>query len=76
MPTGTPAANGDLRIPVPATILTRIYKGETLQVKVLPVGFEYEGVVYKSLSAVAKKITGTHCNGYLFFHLTKEGGDQ
>ncbi len=64
------------RIPVPATILTRIYKGETLQVKVLPVGFEYEGVVYKSLSAVAKKITGTHCNGYLFFHLTKEGGDQ
>lgn len=68
--------NADSRIPLPATIITRVYKGETLQVKVLPVGFEYEGEVYKSLSAVAKKITGSHCNGYLFFRLTKEGGDQ
>lgn len=74
--TSTLATNGDARIPLPATIITRVYKGETLQVKVLPVGFEYEGVVYKSLSAVAKKITGSHCNGYLFFHLTKEGCDQ
>ena len=45
-----------------------------LQVKVLAQGFEYEGEIYKSLSAVAKKITGTHCNGYLFFRLTKAGG--
>ena len=41
--------------------------------KVLPAGFEYEGEVYKSLSAVAKKITGSHCNGYLFFRLTATG---
>ena len=66
--------NTDSRIPLPATIITRVYKGETLQVRVLPAGFEYEGEVYKSLSAVAKKITGTHCNGYLFFNLTKDGG--
>ena len=43
-----------------------------LQVKVLPAGFEYEGHVYKSLSAVAKVITGQHCNGYHFFRLRKE----
>jgi hypothetical protein len=34
--------------------------------------FEFEGDVYKSLSAVAKAITGQHCNGYYFFRLGKE----
>jgi hypothetical protein len=63
----------DDRLPLPGTIITRPYKGETLQVKVLPKGFEYQGEVYKSLSAVAKAITGSHCNGYLFSRLAKEG---
>jgi hypothetical protein len=63
---------GDDRLPLPGTIVTREYKGQTLQVKVLPKGFEYEGEVYKSLSAVAKAITGQHCNGYFFFRLGKE----
>jgi hypothetical protein len=71
----TPAVT-DSRIPVPATTITRVYKGQTLQVKVLPSGFEYEGEVFKSLSAVAKKITGSHCSGYLFFRLNKEGANQ
>ncbi|HWB07725.1 MAG TPA: DUF2924 domain-containing protein [Pirellulales bacterium] len=57
------------RLPPPGSIITRDYKGETLQVQVLPDGFEYEGDVYRSLSAVAKAITGSHCNGYLFFRL-------
>ncbi len=64
----------DDRLPLPGTIITREYKGEKLQVKVLPHGFEYEGDVYKSLSAVAKAITGAHCNGYLFFRLNQNGG--
>ena len=64
------------RIPLPGSTIVRVYKGETLEVKVLPSGFEFEGDVYKSLSAVAKKITGSHCNGYLFFRLTKNGGDR
>jgi hypothetical protein len=42
-------------------------------VKILAEGFEFEGKVYASLSAVAKAITGTHWNGYQFFHLT---GDE
>ena len=70
---GRPAfrAKGDDRLPLPGTILHAQYKGQTLQVKVLPHGFEYEGEVYKSLSAVAKAITGQHCNGYLFFRLER-----
>ena len=59
----------DDRLPMPGTIITRPYKGQTLQVRVLPEGFEFEGETYKSLSAVAKAITGSHCNGYHFFRL-------
>ena len=33
----------------------------------LPAGFEYDGLAYPSLSAVARAITGSHCNGFLFF---------
>jgi hypothetical protein len=65
----------DDRLPPPGTVVTRKYKGNVLQVKVLPHGFEYDGAVYASLSAVAKAITGSHCNGYLFFRLRGRGGD-
>jgi len=66
--------NGHL--PLPGTILTRWYKGQTLKVQVLRHGFEYAGQVHKSLSAVAKAITGSHTSGYLFFRraLTGRGG--
>ncbi len=57
--------NGHL--PLPGTILTRWYKGQTLKVQVLRHGFEHEGQVYRSLSAVAKAITGSHTSGFLFF---------
>jgi hypothetical protein len=66
------AVAGDRRLPTPGTILARRYKGKVLQVKLLLEGFEYEGVLYQSLSAVASVITGSHCNGYVFFRLTKE----
>lgn len=64
----------DGRIPMPGTVLTREYKGETLQVTVLPDGFEHAGEVYPSLSAVAKAITGSHTSGFLFFGLNGKGG--
>jgi hypothetical protein len=60
----------DHRLPPPGTILTRQYKGQLVQVQVLTEGFAYGGRVYASLSAVAKAITGSHCNGYLFFRNT------
>jgi Protein of unknown function (DUF2924) len=68
-------ANGCL--PLPGTILTRWYKGQTLKVQVLRHGFEYDGQVYKSLSAVAKAITGSHTSGFLFFRpaLAGRGGN-
>jgi len=59
----------DTRIPPPGTILTRSYKGKILQVQVLEHGFACAGLVYPTLSAVAKAVTGSHCNGYLFFRL-------
>ena len=62
----------DTRLPLAGTILVREYKGKKLQVRVLESGFEFEGDVYRSLSAVAKKITGSHCNGFLFFRLNRE----
>ncbi len=58
-----------------ARTITREYKGRLLEVLVLDEGFEYAGEKFKSLSGVAKRITGSHCNGYLFFNL-KRGGDQ
>jgi hypothetical protein len=63
---------GDNRLPPPGTIVTRKYKGETLRVTVLDEGFEFGGERYKSLSAVAKAITGQHCNGFHFFQLGRE----
>ena len=62
----------DDRLPFPGTVLTRSYKGQTLHVRVLASGFEFDGEVYRSLSAIAKKITGSHTNGFLFFRLKKE----
>ncbi|NLW49346.1 MAG: DUF2924 domain-containing protein [Candidatus Brocadiaceae bacterium] len=59
----------DSRLPMPGAILRRPYKGREVVVRVLPRGFEYEGEVYRSLSAVARAVTGTHWNGYHFFNL-------
>jgi Protein of unknown function (DUF2924) len=64
---------GDGRLPPPGGVISRKYKGSVVQVKVLAGGFEYAGEVYASLSAVAKAVTGSHCNGYLFFRLTGKG---
>jgi hypothetical protein len=66
-------ATVDRRLLPPGTVLTRTYKGLALQVEVLPNGFAYLGKVFKSLSAVAKAITGSHCNGYWFFGLVHKG---
>jgi hypothetical protein len=59
-------------IPQPGTILTRVYKGETLQVHVREDGFDFEGVRYASLSALANAITGSHCSGLRFFGLDRQ----
>ncbi len=67
------------RHPLPGTILQREYRGEVHQVTVLADGFEYQGQVFRSLSGIAKAITGTHWSGALFFGLkqrSKNGSRQ
>ncbi len=61
----------DQRLPPPGTLLQREYKGRTLRVMVMPKGFEHEGTIYRTLSAAAKAITGSHVNGYCFFRLSE-----
>ena len=58
----------DRRLPMPGALLTRKYKGRTIQVRVLRQGFEFDGEIFRSLSAVARKVTGSHWNGHLFFN--------
>ena len=67
--TAAVAFDHDSRLPMAGAILRRRYKDREIVVHVLPRGFEWEGEVYRTLSAVAKAITGTHWNGYHFFNL-------
>ena len=60
----------DPRLPPPGTYLEREYKGRRVVVKILASGFEFEGEIYRSLSAIAHEVTGTKWNGFLFFSLT------
>lgn len=74
VPVGTAAvraATSDPRLPPVGGQLTRKYKGRAIHVTVLADGFEYLGERYKSLSAIAKTITGSHMNGYRFFGLER-----
>lgn len=53
----------------PGTRLLREWQGSTHEVTVLEDGFEWNGNTYRSLSAIARAITGTRWNGHLFFGL-------
>jgi len=55
----------------PGTRLLREWQGENHQVDVLQVGYVHRGAHYKSLSQVARAITGTRWSGPLFFGLRK-----
>jgi hypothetical protein len=54
---------------VPGTRLLREWQGKTHHVTVTTKGFEYAGAKYGSLTAIAKRITGTAWSGPLFFGL-------
>jgi hypothetical protein len=59
----------DPRLPPPGNWIVRPYKGQTIRVLVVADGFEYEGQRHRSLSAIAKAVTGSHINGFTFFRL-------
>ena len=59
--------------PVAGTRLMREYQGVQHSVTVTGDGYEYQGRPYRSLSAIARAITGTRWNGLLFFGLRSRG---
>jgi hypothetical protein len=65
---GVDSIRGDDK-PITGTRLIREYHGVEHSVTVLHDGYEYQGRPYQSLSAIARAITGTRWNGWLFFGL-------
>ena len=55
----------------PGTKLVREWHGHTHTVSVLDDGFEYQGGRYPSLTRIARRITGVHWSGPLFFGISK-----
>ena len=62
--------------PISGTRLIRDYQGVEHCVTVRDNDFEYQGRPYKSLSAIARAITGTQWNGVIFFGLRSSGRKQ
>ena len=62
--------------PISGTRLIRDYQGIEHCVTVRDNDFEYQGRPYKSLSAIARAITGTQWNGVVFFGLRSSGRKQ
>jgi hypothetical protein len=64
----------DRRLPPPGTVLTRVHGGVQHRVTVHEDSFEYEGKAFKSLSAIARQITGVAWNGFTFFRTGDTAG--
>lgn len=59
----------DKRLPIPGTTIRKNYKGKNIEIRVLEKGFEFNGKHYRSLSGIAREITGANWNGYAFFNV-------
>lgn len=68
-----PASRSQEGAPIIGTRLIREWQGIQHEVTVVAGGYEYQGKKYKSLSAVARAITGTRWSGPLFFGLRRHG---
>lgn len=64
----------DPRLPPVGTVLRKVHRGEEHLVTVFDEGFEHRGARYRTLTAVAKAITGAGWNGFLFFGLATRAG--
>ena len=58
--------------PCAGVVFERVWNGKTYRVKSLDRGFEYQGEWYRSLTAIASKITGSHTSGPRFFGLREK----
>ena len=62
--------------PVIGCVFMREWHGKQYEVTTLRDGFEYGGMKYRSLTAVAQAITGQHMSGKVFFGLRTGKGDS
>ncbi|MBC2595646.1 DUF2924 domain-containing protein [Ruficoccus amylovorans] len=62
----------DPRLPPPGTVLTREFKGQTISVLVEHDSFRWNGQQFKSLSAIAREVTGKSWNGFIFFKCAQQ----
>jgi hypothetical protein len=62
--------------PIAGTRLVREWQGTEHCITVRDEGYEYQGRTYKSLSAIARLITGTRWNGWIFFGLKNQRTQQ
>jgi hypothetical protein len=60
----------------PGTRLVREWRDQVHLVNVKPNGYEYQGARYRSLSEIARLITGTRWSGPLFFGIRNEQGSK
>lgn len=60
----------------PGTQIIRQWRGETHEVVVTESGYQYRQASYKSLSEIARNITGTRWSGPAFFGLKTSKQDQ
>jgi hypothetical protein len=68
------ANSRDPRLPGPGQWLSREFRGQTVSMEVLEKGFRYQERVYRSLSAVARQVTGVQWNGFSFFRCDGQRG--
>lgn len=71
-PSTRPDLMRDPRLPAPGAVVTRTFQGRLISVEILEHEFRHEGCVYRSLSAIARRVSGTAWNGFSFFGLNGE----
>jgi hypothetical protein len=62
--------------PTLGATVERVWKGRVIRATSVDGGWEHDGTVFRSLSAVAKHVTGSHWNGKLFFGISKRGAGR
>lgn len=69
---GSESARFKPRTPIPlGTRFIREWNGKTIAVTAVEGGFDWNGEVYRSLSEIARMVTGTHWSGPRFFGLKR-----
>ena len=74
--TGAPCGDSGAAEHKVGTVFTRTWRGREVHARRVEGGYESGGVLYRSLSALAKAVTGSHWNGRLFFGLTRRKRGQ